>query len=63
MPEEKACKGCGFILSHGDTCPVCGSKELTGKWNSYIIVINAERSQIAQKLKISINSSFAIDVK
>ncbi len=63
MGDEKACKKCGMIISHGDTCPVCGSKELTNKWNSYIIVINAEKSQIAQKLGISINSTFAVDAK
>jgi DNA-directed RNA polymerase subunit E" len=63
MAEDKACKGCGFIINRGDTCPVCGSKELTNKWNSYIIVINAEKSVVAQKLSITLNSTFAIDVK
>ncbi len=63
MAEEKACKKCGMIISHGNTCPVCGSKELSAKWSSYIIVINAEKSQIAQKLGININSTFAVDVK
>lgn len=63
MAEEKACKKCGFIISHGSTCPVCGSKELTNKWNSYVIIVNAEKSAIAQKLGININSTFAIDVR
>lgn len=63
MAEEKACKKCGFIMSHGDTCPICGSKELTNKWSSYVIVINAEKSSVAQKLGINVNSTFAIDVK
>lgn len=63
MAEEKACKKCGFIMSHGDTCPICGGKELTNKWSSYVIVINAEKSTVAQRLSISVNSTFAIDVK
>ncbi|MEM0149383.1 MAG: transcription elongation factor subunit Spt4 [Candidatus Micrarchaeaceae archaeon] len=61
--EDKACKNCGFVISHGDVCPVCGSKELTTKWSSYVIIINAEKSEIAKKLGASINSTFAIDVK
>ena len=63
MADEKACKKCGMIISHGDTCPVCGSKELTNKWSSYIIVLNADKSDVAKKLNITINSTFAIDVK
>jgi DNA-directed RNA polymerase subunit E" len=63
MADEKACRDCGFIISHGDTCPICGSKNLTNKWNSYIIVINPEKSQLAQKLNIKVASTFAIDTK
>ena len=63
MAEEKACKNCGFIISHGTTCPICGSTELTNKWGSYIVVFDAEKSKLARKLNISLNSTFAIDVK
>ncbi|MCL5423854.1 MAG: DNA-directed RNA polymerase subunit E'' [Candidatus Marsarchaeota archaeon] len=63
MTEEKACRNCGMILSHGSVCPICGSKDLTNKWNSYVVILNFEKSAIAQKLNININSTFAIDVK
>ncbi len=63
MTDEKACKKCGMVISHGDVCPVCGSKELTNKWGSYIIMLNADKSEIAKKLNISMNSTFAIDVR
>ncbi len=62
MPEEKACKKCGFIISAGDTCPICGSKELTNKWNSYVIILNVEKSALAIKLGIPINGRFAINL-
>lgn len=52
-----------MILSHGSVCPICGSKDLTNKWNSYVVILNFEKSAIAQKLNININSTFAIDVK
>ncbi len=63
MVEEKACKNCGLVLSHGNVCPACGSKELTNKWSSYVIVFNCEKSAIAQKLNININSTIAVDIK
>jgi DNA-directed RNA polymerase subunit E" len=60
--EEKACRECRFILSHGDTCPICGSKNLTNKWSGQIIVMNAEKSEIAKMLTIKVNSTYAINV-
>ena len=61
--EEKACKNCRLLISHGDTCPVCGSKELTTKWSGYAIIFNAEKSAIAKKLSITTNSTYAINIK
>lgn len=61
--EEKACKECRLIISHGDTCPICGSKDLTNKWSGYMIILNAEKSQIAQKFSLKMNSTYAINIK
>ena len=60
--EEKACRKCGLIISHSDTCPLCNSNELTNKWNGYIIMLNAEKSQLAKLLNIKINSTYAINM-
>lgn len=61
--EEKACKNCRLIISHGDTCPVCGSKELTTKWSGYAIILNADKSAIAKKFGVKVNSTYAINIK
>lgn len=61
--EEKACRNCKLIISHGDTCPSCGSKELTNKWSGYAIILNAEKSSIAKLLGVKINSTYAINIK
>lgn len=61
--EEKACKNCRLIISHGDTCPSCGSKELTNKWSGYAIIFNAEKSSIAMILGVKLNSTYAINIK
>ncbi len=51
------------MKSHGDVCPLCGSNELTTKWNGYIIVLNVEKSEIAKKLGLKVASTFALNIK
>ncbi len=63
MREGLACKKCKLVIAHGAVCPFCGSGELTRKWNGYVVVLDAERSVIAKKLGIRLNSTFALDVK
>ncbi len=57
---EKACKNCRLIMSQGDTCPICGQSNLTSKWTGYVVVLNVEKSEIAKKLKLKINGSYAL---
>lgn len=59
---EKACKNCKVIIAQGDVCPMCGSSNLTSKWNGYVVIMNVEKSEIAKKLGISANGTYAINV-
>jgi DNA-directed RNA polymerase subunit E" len=52
-----------MIITHGDKCPLCGGTDLTTKWSSYVVVLNAEKSDIAHKLEIKVNSTFALNIK
>ncbi|HUC39177.1 MAG TPA: transcription elongation factor subunit Spt4 [Candidatus Acidoferrum sp.] len=61
--EEKACKNCRLVVKHTDTCPLCGSKDLTDKIGGYVIVLNSEKSTIAKKLSLKMNSVYALDIK
>ncbi|MCL5430532.1 MAG: hypothetical protein M1504_03590 [Candidatus Marsarchaeota archaeon] len=61
--EGKVCKKCRLVITHGDKCPLCGSSELTTKWSSYVIVLNAEKSDIANKIGAKVNSTFALNIK
>ncbi len=61
--EGKVCKACRILITHGDKCPLCGSTELTTKWSSYAIVLNAEKSDLAKKLGLKVNSTFALNIK
>ena len=57
---EKACRNCRLIISQGDTCPLCGQNKLTPKWTGYVVVLNVEKSEIAKKLGLKINGSYAL---
>jgi DNA-directed RNA polymerase subunit E" len=61
--EEVACKTCRIIIKSGNRCPLCGSTDITPKWSGYIIMLNPEKSEIAKKLNININSTFALNIK
>lgn len=52
-----------MVVRHTDTCPLCGSKELTSKIGGYIIVLNAEKSAVAKKMGLKVNSVYALDIK
>ncbi|BCS91313.1 MAG: DNA-directed RNA polymerase subunit E'' [Candidatus Micrarchaeota archaeon] len=62
MADYKACKSCRYITDKSE-CPVCGSKDLTAKWNRLLIVIDPERSEIAKKLNIALKGEYALEIQ
>jgi len=62
MPKEKACKICKKIYE-GEQCPQCESKESTEGFKGRIVVINPEKSELAQKLNIKNKGNFAIKTR
>lgn len=59
MAKEKACKNCKRIYV-GDACPNCDKKEFSDGFKGKVEIINTEKSEIAQKLKISKKGLYAI---
>ncbi len=62
MVKQKACKICNAIYE-ADKCPLCGSKESTEGFKGKIIILNPEKSEIAQKLNIKNKGAFAIKTR
>ncbi len=62
MAKQKACKICNTIYE-GEKCPKCESKESTDSFKGRIIVLNPEKSEIAQKLNLKGKGNFAIKTK
>ncbi len=59
---EKACRNCRLIITQGDVCPLCGSKDLTTKWSGYVVILDAEKSAIAKKFGIKVNGIYALSI-
>ncbi len=57
---EKACRTDRLIISQGDTCPICGQSNLTSKWSGYMVILNVEKSELAKKMGLKINGSYAL---
>ena len=63
MPKPKACKLCNTIVEEGDKCPKCDSKELSESFKGRIVVVNPEKSELAQKLNLKEKGNFAIKAR
>ena len=62
MAKSKACKICNRIYE-GDKCPNCDSKEFTEGFKGRIVVINPEKSEVSEKLKIRKKGNYAIKTR
>ena len=62
MTKQKACKICNAIHEL-EKCPKCGSKESSESFKGRVIILNPEKSEIAQKLKLKNKGEFAIKTR
>lgn len=60
MQKGKACRQCRKVIGEGDKCPVCGSTHFTTFWRGYVVIIDPEKSEIAKKMGITTNGTFAL---
>lgn len=58
-----ACKNCRLIIDKGKICPKCQSTKLSDRFKGIIIIIDAEKSEVAKVANLSSIGKFAIMVK
>ena len=58
----RACRHCHHVTTE-DQCPVCGSRDLSNEWFDLVIILDPERSKIAESLKVSVEGKYAIRVR
>jgi DNA-directed RNA polymerase subunit E" len=52
-----------MIIESGNTCPNCHGTQLVESWKGKIIVVNPEKSEIAQKAGIKQKGTFALKTR
>ena len=59
--KEKACRTCRAVME-GDVkeCSFCKNNTFTTFWRGYVVVINPEQSEIAQKMGVKKDGKFAL---
>ncbi len=50
-------------IFEGDKCPACDSKEFSESFKGRIVILNPEKSEIANKLKIKGKGNFAVKTR
>lgn len=51
------------MVVSGDVCPVCKESELTKSWEGEIIVVDAERSEVAKAIGATVPGKYALKIK
>jgi DNA-directed RNA polymerase subunit E" len=62
MSIGKACRNCRHVIEEGDKCPNCESNQFTTFWRGYVVITNAEKSEIAKKMGITREGKFALQL-
>ena len=60
--KKKACKSCRILVS-GSECPLCKSSDLTTTWKGKMVVIDANKSEIAKKVGVNVKGEYAIKTR
>lgn len=62
MNKKKACKKCKLFVE-GEVCPNCKGNQFTNNFQGRINILDANKSEIAQKIKMDVKGEYAIRVR
>jgi DNA-directed RNA polymerase subunit E" len=62
MAKKRACKNCAFITEE-DTCPHCGSNNFANTIIGKMIIINPDKSKVAESVSIDKPGEYAIKMR
>lgn len=60
MFKGKACRNCRKVIEKGKECPLCQSTQFTTFWRGYVMILNPEKSEIAQKMGVTATGRYAL---
>ncbi|MBN1385519.1 DNA-directed RNA polymerase subunit E'' [Candidatus Woesearchaeota archaeon] len=60
--KKKACKNCKIFVE-GDECPLCKGSNFTTTWKGRLFILDAKKSQIAEKISAKVKGEYAIKTR
>lgn len=60
--KKKVCRSCKIFIE-GDLCPICKKASFSESWQGQITIMDAEKSQIAQRMEFAMEGDYCIKVK
>ena len=62
MGKEKACRTCRLVVEDLKKCPNCESTSFTTFWRGYVVIMDPENSEIANKMGITSKGKYALQL-
>lgn len=62
VKNMKACRTCRLIVYNEKTCPKCNG-ELSERFTGMLLILDAERSEVAKVAEITTPGNYAVSVK
>ena len=59
---KKVCKKCKLFVT-GNKCPICQGNAFTENWKGKLIIIDTNKSEIAEKLGIKAKGEYAVKIR
>jgi DNA-directed RNA polymerase subunit E" len=59
---ERACRNC-HLVSEANVCPDCKSTDLSDDFSGIVVIINPERSSIAEIMGIKKRGRYAVRIR
>lgn len=60
--KKKVCKKCKLFVE-GNECPICKGNQFSTNWQGRLAILDANKSIIANKIKIISKGEYAIKVR
>lgn len=59
---KKVCKKCKRFVE-GASCPICKGNQFSDNWKGRLIILDANKSEIAKQMQINVKGEYAIKVR
>lgn len=59
---KKVCKKCKIFVK-GSVCPICKGSAFSDNWKGRVVILDANKSEIAKKIEAKIKGEYAIKLR